>query len=218
MRKYFLLAGLVMLFNGFFTFESIAQNFAFEEDFSRYPVGASPASIKTNGVAIIARPAGQRGKWLVVKERSTYKLNRPAQLPKNFTFEFDVLAQTEQIKDIAPISFGFVKDNAAREHISNGGAFVQLHYYDGDAVNIGNYDLKKEVNVNFDLPATANSPLHVELVVKGEEMTVYLNDNNLSETILFQPKAAKYFYISGPWSFEHNAQLFVSNFKLSTNP
>jgi len=186
----------------------------FSEDFSKYKTGSTAGSFKTNGAATVARPAGQQGKWLLLQDNVTCKLNRSVSLPQNFIFEFDILAQAEQIKDISPISFGFVKDNAAREYISNGGAFVQLHYYDADAVNIGNYDLSKEANTKFDLSATANRPLHVRVIVKGNQMAVYLDNTKLADTMLFPSQAARYFYISGPNKSENGARLFISNFKI----
>lgn len=214
MKKYFLITSLFMLFSSFYVFQAAAQNIYFNEDFSKYEIGATPRSIKTNGAATIARPAGQQGKWLSIQDNITYKLNRPVSLPGSFTFEFDILAQAEQIKDMSPISFGFVKDNAVREFISNGGAFVQLHYYDADAVNIGNYDLKKEANTKFDLSSTANRPVHVKLTVRGNQMTVYLDDIKLADTVLFQPGAPRYFYISGPNKSENGARLFISNISI----
>ena len=216
MKKYLLTTSLFMLISYISMFEVAAQSLHFSEDFSSYQIGASPRSIKTNGAATVQHPANQQGKWLLLQDNITYKLNKPASLPERFTFEFDILAQAEQIKDMSPISFGFVKDNAAREYISNGGAFVQLHYYDADAVNIGNYDLSKEANTKFDLSATANRPVHVKLLVSGTQMTVYLDDTKQAETTLFQPGAAKYFYISGPNKSENNAKLFISNFKITS--
>ncbi|MFD2287850.1 hypothetical protein GJU39_06710 [Pedobacter petrophilus] len=216
MKKYFFIIGLFMIFSSLSIFQASAQNIDFNEDFSKYEIGATPSSIKTNGAATIARPAGQQGKWLLLQDNITYKLNSSVSLPMSFTFEFDILAQAEQIKDISPISFGFVKDNAAREYISNGGAFVQLHYYDADAVNIGNYDVsKEEANTKFDLSATANRPLHVKLVVSGNQMAVYLDNTKLADTMLFQPQAARYFYISGPFETKQDAKVYVSNFKIA---
>jgi len=214
MKKYLLITGLLMLFNSLSTFQAVAQNINFNEDFSKYEIGAVPRSIKTNGAAIVAHPAGQQGKWLSIQDNITYKINRTVSLPKSFTFEFDILAQAEQIKDMSPISFGFVKDNAVRDYISNGGAFVQLHYYDADAVNIGNYDLSKEANTKFDLSSTANRPLHVKLIVNGNQMAVYLDNSKLADTLLFKSGVARYFYISGPNKSEHGAKLFISNFSI----
>jgi hypothetical protein len=214
MKKYLLITGLLIFLNSLSIFQAAAQNMDFNENFAKYEIGSTPRSIKTNGAATITRPAGQPGNWLSIQDNITYKLNRPVALPKRFTLEFDILAQTEQIKDLSPISFGFVKDNAAREYISNGGAFVQLHYYDADAVNIGNYDLSKEANTRFDLSATANRPVHVKLVVRGDQMAVYLDNTKLADTMLFQPGAARYFYISGPNQSEHGAKLFISNISI----
>lgn len=214
MKKYLLITGLLTLFSSLSIFKASAQNVDFNEDFSKYEIGTTARSIKTNGAAIIASPEGQQGKWLSLQDNITYKLNRPVALPKSFTFEFDILAQAEQIKDMSPISFGFVKDNAVRDYISNGGAFVQLHYYDADAVNIGNYDLDKEANNKFDLSATANRPLHVKLVVRGNQMAVYLDSIKLADTILFKPGSARYFYISGPNKSENGAKLFMSKISI----
>ncbi|HEK20831.1 hypothetical protein [Mucilaginibacter sp.] len=214
MKKYWKMLVLLVILSGsqFFN-RAVAQDKPFNEDFSSYQLGASPGSIKTNGVAIVAHPTGQEGKWLEVKNQATYKLNRLKPFPANFTLEFDVLAVAEEIKDIAPVCFGFVKDNATREHLSNAGAFVQLHYRDADAVNIGNYELKKETGTTFDLASTTNKPVHVKLVVNGTQMAVYLDDTKLAETELFTPKAAKYFYFSGPWQYDKGSKLFISNFK-----
>jgi len=214
MKKYLLMTGVLILFNSLSAFQAAAQNIGFKEDFSRYDIGATAPSIKTNGAAVVARPAGQQGKWLSIQENITYKINRSLYLPKSFTLEFDLLAQAEQIKDMSPISFGFVKDNAVRDYISNGGAFVQLHYYDADAVNIGNYDLGKEAGTKYDLSSTANRPLHVKLIVSGNQMTVYLDTTKLAETMLFKPGAARYFYISGPNRSERGARLFISNISI----
>ncbi len=213
MKIPFKLIALLIFISSFTSEFVLAQDKPFNEDFSSYQTGASPRSIKTNGAAIVEHPTGQEGKWLLVKNQATYKLNRLTPFPAKFTLEFDVLGAAEQGNEIGPVCFGFVKDNAAREHLSNAGAFVQLHYNDGDAVNIGNYDLKKEVGTTFDLISTLNKPLHVKLVVNGTEMAVYLDDTKLADTELFAPKAAKYFYLSGPWEYKQGAKLYVSNFK-----
>ncbi|MCJ8209767.1 hypothetical protein MUY27_08600 [Mucilaginibacter sp. RS28] len=214
MKKYVKIITLLVVFSSFLLVNRAgAQDKAFKEDFSSYQLGASPASIKTNGAAIVAHPAGQEGKWLMVKNQATYKINRITPFPANFTLEFDVLAVAEQIKDISTVCFGFVKDNAVRGHLSNAGAFVQLHYSDGDAVNIGNYELKKETGTTFDLASTTNTPLHIKLVVSGTNMAVYVGDTKLADTVLFTPRAAKYFYFSGPWEYANGAKLYISNFK-----
>lgn len=191
-----------------------ADSLIFSEDFSKYKAGGTAGSIKSSGAATIGHPDGQRGNWLLLQNNITYKINRAIPFPRRFTFEFDIVAQAEQIKDVSPISFGFVKDNATREYISNGGTFVQLHYYDTDAVNIGNYDLNKEANTQFDLSATANHPLHVRLFITGKRIAVYLNGTKLADTTLFQPGIVRYFYISGPNKTENGARLFISNFKV----
>jgi len=185
------------------------------EDFSAFQTGATATSFKTNGVANIVTIKGQKGKWMDVKDKAIYKFSRQLNYPKHFTLSFDIIAKADQIKDISPMSFGFASDNSVRQHESNIGTYVQLHYYDTDQVNIGSNKPEKFVNTTFDLAPWLNRPLHVVLSVNGERMAVYLNNVKLADTVLFSPTAAKNFYISAPWEYANDAKVLVSNFKVS---
>lgn len=195
-----------------------AQQLNYQEDFSRYPVATSPASIKTNGVAMISKPSGQAGHWLLLKDKATYKFTNPMQFPKDFSLEFDLLLLADQVNALSPVSFGFTKDNSVKEYISNNGAFVELHYYDANAVNIGSSHLGTQASATFDLSSTLNRILHVRLIVKGTRMSVYLGNTKLADTTLFSTGDAKYFYISGPWEYEDETKLYISNFKIKSPP
>lgn len=187
----------------------------FAEDFSGTRTGSSPATIKTNSKASVTSVDGQTGKWLALQDKAIYKLARQHFYPKHFTVEFDILASADRVKDISPLSFGFDADNSVREYTSNAGAYVELHYYDANQVNIGNSRLQKYANTTFDLSTDLNRPLHVSLTIEGERMVVYLNKTKLADTILFNPSDPRNFYITAPWQYEQGARILVSNFRIA---
>ncbi|WP_343657991.1 hypothetical protein [Chryseobacterium sp.] len=187
----------------------------FAEDFSAFQSGTIASSFKTNGAATVRMVEGQKGKWLDIGNREIYKFSVPINYPPRFTLSFDIIAKAEEVKDIAPLSFGFASDNSVNHYDSNIGTYVQLHYYDTDQVNIGSSKPEKFVNKIFDLQQWANSPLHIVLSVDGERMAVYLNDVELADEVLFSPTVAKNFYIAAPWRYANDSGVLVSNFKVS---
>lgn len=188
----------------------------FAENFSDNKTGSSPASIKTNGSAIVTSVDGVTGKWLALQDKAIYKLSRQIFYPTHFTVEFDILASADQVKDISPLSFGFASDNSVREYASNVGGYIELHYYDADQVNIGHRSSNKYVNTTFDLNTDLNRPLHVSLTVEGERMAVYLNKTKLADTDIFSPSDAKNFYITAPWEYANGARVLISNLRIAT--
>lgn len=186
------------------------------EDFSSYKTGSSAASFKTNGTATVTTVEDQKGKWMVLQDKAIYKLSKQRIYPGHFTVEFDILALGEQVKDIAPLSFGFVADNSAREYNSNAGAYVQLHYYDANQANVGSTTLNKFINASFDLSSALNRPLHVSLEIQGERVTVYLDKTKLADTELFNKQEAKNFYITAPWQYENGSRVLISNLRIAT--
>lgn len=187
----------------------------FSEDFAGYKAGAAATSFKTNGAASVTTVDGQSGKWMTLQDKATYKLSRHRVYPRHFTVEFDILALADKTGDISPMSFGFASDNSANEYTSNTGAYVELHYYDGNQVNVGNNKLKKFMNATFDLAPGLNRPLHVSLTVQGERMTVYLDKVKLADTDLFGESDARNFYITAPWQYENNARVMISNLRIA---
>jgi len=187
----------------------------FAEDFSAFQPGTTATSFKTNGAATIRMVEGQKGKWLEIGNREIYKFLIPLNYPRRFTLSFDIIARAEEVKEIAPLSFGFASDNSVHHYDSNIGTYVQLHYYDTDQVYIGSIAPKKFINATFDLQPWVNRPLHIVLSVNGERMAVYIDDVNLADEVLFSPTVAKNFYISAPWRYAYDSAVLVSNFKVS---
>lgn len=187
----------------------------FAEDFSAVQPGSIAASFKTNGAAIIRTLENHKGKWLDLGDREIYKFSIPLNYPHRFTLAFDIIAKAEQVKDIAPLSFGFASDNSIYHYDSNIGTYVQLHYYDTNQVNIGSSKPEKFINATFDLQPWVNRPLHIVLSINGQRMAVYLDDVKLADEVLFSPTVAKNFYITAPWRYANDSAVMVSNFKVS---
>lgn len=187
----------------------------FAEDFSAFQPGTIETSFKTNGAATVRMVEGQKGKWLDLGDREIYKFSNLINYPRRFTLSFDVIAKAEQVRDIAPLSFGFASDNSVQHYDSNIGTYVQLHYYDTNQVNVGSNSLYKVINTTFDLQSWVNRPLRIVLAVDGERMSVYLNDVRLADEVLFSSAVAKNFYISAPWRYANDSSILVSNFKIS---
>lgn len=187
----------------------------FKENFAAFKAGSSAASFKTNGATVIATVDGQKGKWMVLQDKATFKLSKAIRYPKRFTVEFDILALGDNITDISPLSFGFAADNSASEYTSTAGTYVQLHYYDADQVNVGSNSPQKFASTTYGLAAGLNRPLHIALAVNGETMAVYLDGTKVADTILFSSGAAKNFYITAPWEYKNGASASVSNFRIS---
>lgn len=186
----------------------------FAEDFSGTPAGTSSRSFKSNGVANVETVSGFGGKWLALRDKATYKLSRALIYPRKFTVEFDLLATGDNVKDIAPLTFGFATDNSAREYTSGAGAYTELQYYDGDEVNFSNSSPQNFVNTTFDLAVYLNRKLHIALFVDGQQMAVYLDGQKLYDGTMFNPSAAKNFYITAPWEYKNGARVVVGNFKI----
>lgn len=187
----------------------------FSEDFSGYAAGATVSSVKSNGLAAVTTLKGHSGKWMPLEDKAIYKLNKTIPYPEHFTVTFDLLATGDQVKDIAPLSFGFAPDNSTKEYTSNSGAYVELHYYDTDMVNTGSKNPEKYANNTFDLEPYLNTVLKVKLEVNGERMTVYLGNRKIADGIFFAPSAGKNLYISAPWQYSNGSKVFVSNIRIA---
>lgn len=199
----------------------VSENFitgnipVFSEDFSAYKAGSSISSIKSNGLAAVSILKGYPGKWMPLEDKATYKLSKALSYPDHFTVTFDLLATGDQIKDIAPLSFGFAPDNSTKEYMGISGTYVELQYYDSNMVNTGSKNPEKYANHTFDLEPYLNKILHISLEVEGERMTVYLGNRKLADGIFFAPSAAKNFYLSAPWEYHNGAKVFLGNIKIS---
>lgn len=75
-------------------------NVIFEDSFVNDSVGPMPHYWKSSGSGAVVNFPGVDGKWLLLNEFTTYKLDTLISLPENFTIEFDILTRSDQAKDL----------------------------------------------------------------------------------------------------------------------
>ncbi|GAA3978520.1 hypothetical protein [Mucilaginibacter dorajii] len=184
------------------------------EDFANIPTGSSTHTFKTNGSASVVAINGQDGKWLALGDNATYKFTKQIFYPKHFTIEFDIFTAVDVVKDIYPITTGFINDNSVKDYNSGTGAYLQLKYYNNDDIEVYSSFISKNLNTRFDLTAYANRPMHISMNVDGDRMAVYIDKTKIADTLLFLPTTAKNFFISGPMQYQNGAKALVSNFRI----
>lgn len=191
------------------------------DDFSGDNQGEMARYWKTNGSGTIGTTDQFAGKWLFLKEFTSYKLKSDTPLPQNFTVEFDIVTLSkDKARDLNSISFGFAHNNAISSYIGdayNEGAIAQteIHYWNKE-VSTSSSDNKKHNVIKFPLEEYAIGKMHVAITVKGVHMQVYLDQHKVLDTDVFaRIPEKKYLYISTSTRLDNGAKIGVGNFKIA---
>ncbi|MBE7175068.1 MAG: hypothetical protein INR69_01610 [Mucilaginibacter polytrichastri] len=213
-------AGNKITINSAFDFRS-GDSLIVNDNFSGDAEGKMAKGWKTNGSGAVISSPELAGKWLELRNSSTFKLERNFRYPEKFTIEFDLIAVADQIKDIGRASFGFASDNSVRSWISdayNDGAVnnIGLDYMNGKGTTQSSGDTKYHNTTDFDLRNYANQVMHVSIAVDGQNQQVYLDKQKISDTKMFSPNRLKYFYISAPLTMKNESKLLFGNYKMTT--
>lgn len=191
----------------------------FQDDFSAAPAGSMPGMWKSSGTGEVATFSGAEGKWLSLTEFTTYKLDTLLAMPENFSLEFDILTRADQAKDLNNFSFGFALDNSVSSYISdayndNAISNTQIHYWNEEVTNSSS-DTEIYNTQDLELASYANAVMHVSIQVTGEKMKVYLDQEKVLDTRMFDPGVKKYFYMSTSTRIDNEARIAIGNFKLA---
>ena len=191
----------------------------FSDNFSADGAGRMPKHWKSSGGGSVTAVTGVPGKWLALAPGTTYRIDNLLAMPGNFTVEFDLVTRSTAAKDIGPLKFGFARDNSNRSYINdayNDNAInsTELHFWNEDVTNSSS-DTKISNPLKFPLNNYANGLLHVAIAVEGENMRVYINKSKLLDTRMFNKNTIKYFYLSGPYSYDAEAMVYFSNFVIA---
>lgn len=191
------------------------------DNFSSESTGDMASHWKTHGSGSIGTTDQFPGKWLFLKEFTSYKLKSNTPLPENFTVEFDIVTQSkDQARDLNSLSFGFAHNNAISSYIGdayNEGAITQteVHYWNKEVKNASS-DNKKYNTIKFPLEEYAIGKMHVAITVKGLHMQVYLDKHKVLDADMFErTPEKKYFYISTSTRLDNGARIAVGNFKIA---
>ena len=191
------------------------------DNFSSEKTGEMASHWKSNGSGSIGTASEFPGKWLFLKEFTSYKLKSDQALPANFTLEFDIVTLSkDRARDLNNISFGFAHNNGVSSYIPdayNEGAIAQtqIHYWNQE-INNASSDNKKYNTIKFPLEGYAIGKMHVAITVKDLHMQVYLDKQKVLDTDMFaSTPETKYFYISTSTSLDNGARIGVGNFQIA---
>lgn len=193
----------------------------FATDFAHDNKGRMPKRWKSSGSGSVASVEGAPGNWLALAEQSTYKIDSLFDTPENFTIEFDLVTRSSESADIGSMSFGFARDNSVAKQLLdayNGNAITntQLHFHNQEITNASS-DTEKYITVDFPFANYSNATLHVAIAVEGDILSVYINKTKVLDTGMFNQDAPKFFYITAPYSYEQQSQVYFGNFVMATN-
>ncbi|SEA45263.1 hypothetical protein SAMN05192529_11963 [Arachidicoccus rhizosphaerae] len=191
------------------------------DDFAADITGEMASHWKSSGSGSIGTVSTFPGKWLFLKEFTSYKLKNDQPLPEDFTVEFDIITLSKgEARDLNSISFGFAHNNAISNYIGdayNEGAITQteIHYWNKEIINSSS-DNKKYNTIKFPLEGYAIGKMHVAVTVKKLHMQVYLDKEKVLDTDMFASNPeTKYFYISTSTNLDNGARIGVGNFKIA---
>lgn len=183
----------------------------FRDNFAGSSVGSMPAYWKSSGTGELVEFPGEGGKWLLLTEFTTYKLDTLLHLPQNFTVEFDILTRADKASDLNAFSFGFAKDNSVSGYEDRLMSRTQLHYHNESIISYAQ-DLNVYNTQDYPFGHYSNAKMRVSIQVEGARMKVYLNRDKVLDTDMLSAGAPKYFYFNPSTRLDNNAQLAVGNF------
>ncbi|MEO2073114.1 MAG: hypothetical protein ABGW99_17430 [Zunongwangia sp.] len=187
----------------------------YASNFSRGEVGSMPGDWKTTGSGSVVPVNQIGGNWLKMSERTTYKLNHSIYYPDDFTIEFDLLVAADKVDDLSSLYFGFTKDNSLTRWISSNTIWsAQLQYMNNNDIVVSSSSADIYQASNFDLETYANQVMHVAIEVHKNQVKIFLDDDKIADTKLFNGEKAKHFFISSPLRQEHKASTLFSNFNI----
>src|SRR5690606_7864751 len=189
-------------------------NVIFEDSFLNDSIGPMPHFWKSSGSGSLVKFPGVDGKWLLLNEFTTYKLDTLISLPENFTIEFDLLTRSDQAKDLRAFTFGLAKDNSASGYEDNIATKTTVHFWNSGIINFST-DTEVYNELDFDLRSHGNRVTHISISVQGKLMKVYLDQVKVLDTEMLSPSVAKYLYFNPSTRISNGAQLAVSNFRIA---
>jgi len=191
----------------------------FEDHFLDAQKGLMPKYWKSSGNGSIVELDTYQGKWLMMEENSTYKLDTLIKLPENFTIEFDLITSSDKAADLRSMNFGFAKDNSVRATLLdayNDGAVTSTEFmFHNEDIGHSSNDMDAHHSLNFPFKGYSNTKIHVSIVVQGREMRVYLDKSKILDRTMFATGTSKNFYVTAPYKYDKESKMFFGNFKLA---
>lgn len=195
------------------------ETLLFEDHFLNAQNGLMPNYWKSSGNGSIVELDTYPGKWLMMEENSTYKLDTLITLPENFTIEFDLITSSDKAEDLRSMNFGFARDNSVRATLLdayNHGAVTSTSFmFHNEDIKHSSDDVDAYHNLSFPFDSYSNTKIHVSIAVQGREMRVYLDKSKVLDRTMFASNTSKFFFITAPFKYDKESKLFFGNFRMS---
>jgi outer membrane protein OmpA-like peptidoglycan-associated protein len=196
----------------------------FYDDFGKDAVGDFPAQWETGGSGEVVTTNQSEGNWLSLQRRSGYFPSIKAELPENYTIEFDLITN----------GFGTPSSGSSKLYL----AFLPKKAYSmGQAGSVADVELllAKEIRVNnvenFGSEAevrianrierilenASKSTTHISIAVNKKRLRVWFDQEKLVDSPnLLQGKLSKYFLIEARDILPEKKQFAgISNFRIA---
>jgi len=196
----------------------------FYDDFGKDAVGDFPAQWETGGSGEIVTTNQNEGRWLSLQRRSGYLPSTKAELPENYTIEFDLITNGYGTPNSASskLFLAFLPKKAYSMGQAGSVADVELLFSKMFTVNnVENFGSEAEVRIANRIQRTLEKPsnnvTHISIAVNKKRLRVWFDQEKLVDSPnLLQGKLGKYFLIEARDILpEKNQFAGISNFRIA---
>jgi OmpA-OmpF porin, OOP family len=193
----------------------------FFDDFTADQIGDFPAKWNTNGSGEVITFDQDQKKWFGVAPGSIFIPDLPSPLPKEFTFEFDLIATGITEKTSSGAKLRVVLDESTTFQAGKNQARFDLPFvkYIPSGVYINNRVNSSQVISNTldgDLRGLFDERTRVSVAVNKQRLRVYLNENKVVDVPRLVPDAALNAIKFEPVGLKPELErLFIGEFKMA---
>lgn len=196
----------------------------FYDDFGKDAVGDFPAQWETGGSGEVVTINKTDGQWLSLQRRSGYFPSTKAELPENYTIEFDLITNGYGTPGSASskLYLAFLPRKAYSMGQAGSVADVELLFAKDIRVNnVENFGSEAEVRIanriERVLDNASKSTTHISIAVNKKRLRVWFDQEKLVDSPnLLQGKLGKYFLIEARDILpEKNQFAGISNFRIA---
>ena len=174
----------------------------FHDDFAKDPSGDFPANWGTGGSGEVVSLSNDASKWLSIQRRSGYLPTTPAELPENYTIEFDLTTNGYgEGKPSSKVYLSFLPKKAYSMGQAGSVADIELllhRYFRVARVENFGSEAKMTIgnNMDRDFPEYLNTKVHISIAVNKQRLRFWVNEEKLVDApSILQGKLGRYFLI-----------------------
>lgn len=189
----------------------------FFDDFSKDTIREMASRWTSNGTGAVAKVDGFEGQWLKLYDKNTYKIKELIRLPENFTLSFDLLTLAETKEGIR-INFGFDHQKGVQKYNSlayRNPVNVEASFrFDLMKFTSNEVSPAKKSELKTDMSYFVNDVMKVNMRVRGDRMSIYIDQYKVLDTEMVDPKTKKYFYLAVENKL-NRGEVYLGNFRIT---